>query len=104
MNEVLEQFSLEIPTVKLLGTPYCIDDANILFTVDSDVQLVCKYLKAYKRRKKDSGIDRLYKEGKKEVKFSLDPDLPAKKCQKLLQKYMPKHVTCSKITEHLFIK
>ena len=57
-EETLEQFRGEIPTLGLLGSPHLIPNQTP-YVIDSEVQLVCKYLKAYKERK----IDRLYKNG-----------------------------------------
>ena len=104
----MNHFFLEIPTSKLLGTPRYID-ATVPYCVDSDVQLVCKYLRAYKLRENlITGIDRMYEDtGKlagKLVRFSRDDDLPDKECYDLLHEFMPKHVIQSKITQHLFIK
>ena len=77
--------------------------------VDDDVQLVCKYLRAYKLRQDVSkGIDRMYKDTgrqrEKKVKFSEDDNLPDTECNDLLLEFTPKHVIRSKITQHLFIK
>ena len=108
----MNQFFLEIPTSKLLGTPHYID-ATAPYFVDSDVQLVCKYLRAYKSRDNlITGIDRMYEDrGKqkgKRVKFSQDKNLPNMECNELLQefmqKFMPQHVLQSKITQRLFIR
>lgn len=60
-GEAFKQFCDEIPALGLLGTQHFIHSEKP-YTVDEEVQLVCKYLHAYKiggRR----GIDRLYREG-----------------------------------------
>ena len=57
-EETLEQFRGDIPTLGLLGSPHLIPNQTP-YVIDSEVQLVCKYLKAYKERR----IDRLYKNG-----------------------------------------
>ena len=57
-EETLEQFLGDIPTLGLLGSPHLIPNQTP-YVIDSEVQLVCKYLKAYKERR----IDRLYKNG-----------------------------------------
>ena len=95
------QLVYELPTLQLLGSPHYIL-LDVPFTVDSDVQLVCKYLRAYERGKRD--IDTLYNEGGQLVQFSTDADLFINECHKLLQKFMPKHVMSSKITQQLFIR
>ena len=59
-NESLREFFEDVPALGLLGTPHCIYPQT-LFVVDDDVQLVCKYLKAY-RTGGTKGIDRLYRE------------------------------------------
>ena len=59
----LKHFQQEVPALALLGTPYYIDP-NTPYTVDKEVQLVCKYLKALQVGG-TKGIDRLYQEGKK---------------------------------------
>jgi len=38
------------------------------------------------------------------VKFGDDPDLPEEQCHELLKKYMPQHVTTSKVLQRLFIR
>ena len=62
-EESLQLFNEEFPTLGLLGSSRFISP-SIPITVDADVQLVCKYLKAYKIGGVN-GIDRLYKEPKK---------------------------------------
>ena len=57
----LKEFFEDIPTLGLLGTPHVVYPGSP-YVVDSDVQLVCKYLKAY-RVSGTKGIDKLYKEG-----------------------------------------
>ena len=105
MEVGLKLFYDEIPVLKLLGTSHYVDP-NVAFTVDSDVQLVCKYLRPYEIRRsgKFLGIDKLYKEKGPPVKFSLDQDLKDKECHMLLQEFMPKHVAASKIMQKLFIR
>ena len=61
-DDALEHFQQEVPALGLLGTPHYIHPYTP-YTVDEEVQLVCKYLKALQvggRR----GIDRLYQDGK----------------------------------------
>ena len=105
----LKHFFSMVPVLKLVGTPHFIGP-DILYVVDSDVQLVCKYLRAYKQRAESTGIDKLAVENpvtrKVEVlvKFSLDSDLDEDKCHALLKEYMPKHVVPTKITQQLFIR
>ena len=55
---LLELFCKDIPIAFLIGTPYLIQNKTIIH-VNAEVQLVCKYLKAYK----ENEIDRLYKDG-----------------------------------------
>ena len=57
-EEMLEQFCGDIPTLGLLGSARKVLN-EIPFIIDEEVQLVCKYLKAYKEKR----IDRLYKDG-----------------------------------------
>ena len=54
-DNVLEHFKKEVPALGLLGTPHYIDP-DTPYTVDEEVQLVCKYLKALQVGE----IDRLY--------------------------------------------
>ena len=56
----LHIFCEMVPTLGLLGSPHVINSATP-YVVDQDVQLVCKYLRAYKIGG-IKGIDRLYKE------------------------------------------
>ena len=59
----LQDFLSEIPIFKLLGTPTLVESTAPYSDVsDPDVQLVCKYFKAYSIGG-EKGIDRLYKEG-----------------------------------------
>ena len=58
-DEALKQFQEEVPTLGLLGTPHYIRPET-RYSVDEDVQLVCKYLRALSNGK----IDRLYREGR----------------------------------------
>ena len=57
----LKQFCEEIPTLWLIASAHFVHQERPC-AVDSDVQLVCKYLRAYET-KGPTGIDRLYKEG-----------------------------------------
>lgn len=88
--------------MKLLGTPHYID-TDIPFTMDSGVQLVCKYLHAYKSSLagNSKGIDKLYRDGQL---ISLEPNLSEMECHALLQEFMPKHIIPTKITQQLFIR
>lgn len=58
----LKAFYEDIPSLGLLGSKYFVEPSTP-FVVDPDVQLVCKYLKAFKTGG-SRGIDRLYKDGK----------------------------------------
>ena len=60
-EEALRHFQQEVPALGLLGTPYHIHP-DTPYTVDKEVQLVCKYLKALQVGG-TRGIDRLYQEG-----------------------------------------
>ena len=63
-NVFLDDFLSEMPILKLLGRPtLVVSTARYSDVSDPDVQLVCKYLKAYDIGGV-KGIDRLYKEGK----------------------------------------
>ena len=55
----LEQFQKEVPVLDLLGTPVAIKHTS-KFSVTGDVQLVCKYLKAFQTKR----IDKLYRESR----------------------------------------
>lgn len=101
-SEALEHFRHEIPALGLVGTPHFIEP-DTPYTVDAEVQVVCKYLKAYSSKGSHS-INRLYREGGALVKFSVRKDLPDDDCQALLSKFMPDHVKTSKITQRLFVK
>ena len=62
-EEALKLFQQEVPALGLLGTPYYIRP-DTPYTVDEEVQLVCKYLKALQVGGEE-GIDRLYEEGER---------------------------------------
>ena len=115
-NAFLKEFLSEIPIFKLLGTPKLVKStAQYSDVSDPDVQLVCKYLRAYEIGGK-KGIDRLYKDAtpgiffiadkKKshEVKFSTDTDLPSEECKRLLMKYMPPSVRQTITSQLLFLR
>ena len=60
----LEQFMEEVPALGMLGVPHVIDPTTS-YTVDEDVQLVCKYLKAYwtfRDQSRSKGINKLYRD------------------------------------------
>ena len=59
-EEALTKFCNELPVLGLVGTPHKIHQKP--YTVDEDVQLVCKYLRALKTGGIE-GINKLYKEG-----------------------------------------
>jgi hypothetical protein len=107
----LELFCNEFPALQLIGRPRCIREDNP-YNVDSDVQLVCKYLRAYKMEGDTThGINKLHPRGLpgdlerllKPIKFSVVPDLCDKECHRLLNKYMPDSVKKSKMQQKLFI-
>ena len=56
-EESLQRFNEKFPILHILGSKILIN-ADIPITIDEDVQLVCKYLKAYKIGGLE-GIDRL---------------------------------------------
>lgn len=66
-EDSLRMFQDLVPAVCLLGSPHPIHHGT-RYTVDGDVQLVCKYLRAYKILKGikggQIGINKLYREGK----------------------------------------
>lgn len=88
-----------MPVLQLIGSPTIIEP-DTSYAVDEDVQLVCKYLQAYKTGK----IDRKYQEHGPLVKFSGGGPLLDKVCHDLLKDYMPKHVAQTKLSQKLFIK
>lgn len=128
----LKDFLSEIPIFGILGTVYLVE-STAKYSVESnpDVQLVCKYLKAYDTGG-ERGIDKLFKEGtismltyygflcvinvkfftagprgrrrSNPVKFSTTPDLPREECQRLLGKYVPDSIKRTKISQQLFLK
>ena len=99
----LKQFRAEVPALGLVGSAHYIHP-EIPYSVDAEVQLVCKYLRAYPIRGL-KGIDRLYKENSGvPVKFSGEPDLSHTECHALLRRFMPDHIHKTKITQRLFVK
>ena len=99
MAENLAVFFGEVPVLQLIGSTQLID-SSIPYDVDEDVQLVCKYLKAYE----EGMINMLYYDEQRPVKFYTDPDLPDKDCHQLLNKYMKPHVASTKTTQQLFVR
>ena len=89
-----------MPVLQLIRSLEYYIDPGAPYDVNSDVQLVCKYLQAYKKGK----IDRQYQEHGPLVKFSRDDKLSDKACHELLKEYMPEHVAQTKLTQKLFIK
>ena len=66
-EESLKEFSQkDIPALGLLGTPRYIPP-ECPYVIDSDVQLVCKYLNAFRTK----NIDKIYKEGEQLVWLGL---------------------------------
>ena len=66
-TQALAQFKEEVPALGLLGVPHVIHQ-NTPYTLDDDVQLVCKYLQAYQlylEKGGQKGINRLYRETSK---------------------------------------
>ena len=59
----LREFFEDIPALGLLGTPYKVEP-EVPYVVDEEVQLVCKYLRAFKIGG-TKGINKLYKEGER---------------------------------------
>ena len=55
----LDIFKIEVPVLGLLGTPVTIEHTS-KFSITDEVQLVCKYLRAYETKR----IDMLYRERK----------------------------------------
>jgi len=65
LEYALEQFEEEFSALGLLGEHHFVQPST-LFVVDSEVQLVCKYLKAYDDvYRDDKRIDTLHPKGKK---------------------------------------
>ena len=63
-EQSLDQFIKEVPALGMLGDHWAINSSTP-YTVDEDVQLVCKYLKAYwvyMKKRGQEGINKLYKE------------------------------------------
>ena len=65
-EQSLAQFIEEVPALGMLGDR-CEINPSTPYTVDEDVQLVCKYLKAYwvYMKKRGKGINELYEETSK---------------------------------------
>ncbi|CAI8052619.1 E3 ubiquitin-protein ligase rnf213-alpha [Geodia barretti] len=93
-----------IPALGIVGEP-CPIDQRTKYTIDADVQLVCKYFNAYQTYKENGcgGINQLFN-GRDIVKFSTQPDLSHQKCYELLTKSWPKFSEVSKVRQKLFIK
>ena len=62
-EESLHLFCQAVPALGLLGSPHVVHPATH-YAVDDDVQLVCKYLRAYKMHLQGQlGINKLYRDG-----------------------------------------
>ena len=66
LTKDLELFCEEIPALKLLGTKHFIRPEKP-YTVNDDVQLVCKYLQAFQ----NDEIDRLYRDPQGDLRHSI---------------------------------
>ncbi|XP_019859705.1 PREDICTED: uncharacterized protein LOC109587936, partial [Amphimedon queenslandica] len=105
----LETFRELLPTFTFVGTLHHID-SSLHYEIDDDVQLVCKYLKAYKYEQENpgtrEGINKLFNDLIQiPVKFSTEADFDdPKECLSLLYKYMPDYIAERKISQKLFIK
>ena len=62
MEDSLALFYEMVPSLGLLGSPHPVHSSTH-YNVDDDVQLVCKYLRAYKNVNSPLGINKLYREG-----------------------------------------
>ncbi len=100
----MELFFRDVPSLRFISTKKYIPPSTP-FKVDPDVQLVCKYLQAYKLKSdKAKGIDKLFKEKTDLIQFSADNDLKEKQCQDLLKEYMPEVMAATKTTQQLFVR
>ena len=102
-GDALKHFIDEIPTLGLVGAHRYIQ-SDEPYMVDNDVQLVCKYLLAYRSNEIDTIHEELHHDKLPGVKFSTKKDLTNKECQHILLQNMPPHVKHSKITQRLFVK
>lgn len=122
----LEEFKDLLPIFHFIGIAQHIDSSRH-YVIDDDVQLVCKYLRAYKIDQEQPGsqygINKRYY-GKPLitihlskicfidfhfgepalVKFSTVKDLDDHTCRSLLDEYMPLYIKERKISQKLFIK
>jgi len=55
----LDHFKAEVPVLGLLGAPVPIEHSS-KFSITDEVQLVCKYLRAYETKR----IDKLHRDGR----------------------------------------
>ena len=69
-GEALKQFCCEVPVLGLIGTQHMIP-RDKAYSVNEDVQLVCKYLRALSIGG-TKGIDKLYREGEIYDLWSVD--------------------------------
>ncbi|XP_019857334.1 PREDICTED: uncharacterized protein LOC109585637 [Amphimedon queenslandica] len=104
----LNTFKELLPTFNFIGAPKHIS-SSWPYKVDDDVQLVCKYLKAYKAEQENpgtrEGINKLFNDFIQiPVKFSTEADFDESECLSLLDKYMPDYIAERKISQKLFIK
>ena len=99
----LTDFLQRIPLFKYVGVKRGIT-ATEPFEIDNDVQLVCKYLKAFTEegRRGILKIDQLARHDKPNK--IAGSDLPASECRELLDDHMPEHVKERKVMQHLFVK
>ena len=108
----LDNFLDSVPILRFIGKNKLIE-ANKPYLIDEEVQLVCKYLRAfeeYMTRKSgpkfaQCGINTLYQEGSSApIQFGRYSEVPDAECYKLLNKYMIAEVQSKKVLQKLFIK
>jgi hypothetical protein len=102
----LDVLKEHIPVLKLVGEPRLIDHTSAFDIFTEDVQLVCKYLKAYDLREDCVvGIDKNYRGHLDEkVQFSRMPNISERECQRLLYRYTPENAKQNKMTWWNFIR
>ena len=109
---LLDNFLDSVPILRFIGKNKLIE-ANKPYLIDEEVQLVCKYLRAfeeYMTRKPgpkfaQCGINTLYQEGSRApIQFGRHTEVPDAQCYTLLNKYMIAEVQPKKVLQKLFIK
>jgi hypothetical protein len=99
----LLEFQERLPIFKYIGQTVVIGSRND-FDIDCELQLVCKYLRAYENGRKSYDIGTFNRRPRRtNPNPQSEVHLPAQECLELLRRYLPPHAS-RKISQMMFVK